>query len=246
MIIGYARVSTEDQNLDAQINYLKSQNVDLLYQEKISSTKERPQLKKAINSLKNGDTLLVLKLDRLGRSVKDLISLVEAIKLKGAFLKTSDGLDTSNQFGGFVFHIFSALAEMELELIRERTKMGLAIARSKGRIGGRKLGVRLKYDSCKEDLERYYREGKTLVEMAENLNLSMSSIITYLGILRKELAGTSNPLDERQSLKKTNNADIQKIIILRSQGFTYAQIAGAVNRSVCTIKKYCLEYAKSL
>jgi DNA invertase Pin-like site-specific DNA recombinase len=180
MIIGYARVSTLDQNLDAQTDALTRAGCSTIYQEKISATKERPQLKKALASLKKDDVIVVLKLDRLGRSVKDLIQIVELIKSKGAFFKTLDGIDTSNAYGTFVFHIFSALAEMELGLIRERTRRGLEAARLRGRVGGRPKGLSSKAERQALIVKSFYESGLSIAEICTQVNISKATTYKYL------------------------------------------------------------------
>ena len=139
MKIGYARVSTEDQNLDLQIDALTKAGCEMIYKEKISgSTTERPELQNALNYIRTNDILTVWRLDRLGRSLKDLINIVRSLQEKNVnFQCLQEGFDTSTPGGKLVFHIFGALAEFEREIIRERTKAGLVAARSRGRVGGR-------------------------------------------------------------------------------------------------------------
>jgi DNA invertase Pin-like site-specific DNA recombinase len=139
MKIGYARVSTEDQNLDLQLDALNKAGCELIYQEKISgSKKERPELQKMLIHLRAKDTLVVWKLDRLGRSLRDLLTIVNNLQDKGInFQCLQEGFNTDTSGGKLVFHIFGALAEFEKEVIRERTKAGLAAARARGRQGGR-------------------------------------------------------------------------------------------------------------
>jgi DNA invertase Pin-like site-specific DNA recombinase len=185
--IGYARVSTDDQNLNAQIDFLNQVGCDHIYQEKISATsKERVELQKAMKSLRSGDTLIVLKLDRLGRSVKDLIMLADVIKSKGCHLRTSDGIDTGTPYGTFIFHIFSALAEMELGLIRERTKIGLASARLRGRIGGRPKGLSIENQQKASMVKTYYDSGMSINEICSEMDISRGTLFKYL-----KLAGGS-------------------------------------------------------
>lgn len=181
MIIGYARVSTSDQNLDGQHIYLQGQGCEQIYQEKISSTaKTRPELQKALKVLKRGDTLCVFKLDRLGRSVKDLIAIVDIIKKKEAHLRTSDGIDTSTPLGTFIFHLFASLAEMELSMIRERTLQGLAAARAKGRIGGRPKGIGEKGEQKARAVKVAYEQGKSVDDICQEIGVSKTSLYTYL------------------------------------------------------------------
>lgn len=140
MLIGYVRVSTNDQNTALQRNALDSAGCELIFEDKISGkTAERPGLKKLLKRLYPGDTLVVWKLDRLGRSMRNLVILVEELKQRSVnFRSLTDSIDTSTPMGRFFFHIMGALAEMERELIVERTRAGLAAARAQGRIGGRR------------------------------------------------------------------------------------------------------------
>ncbi|EAO1488463.1 serine-type DNA invertase Fin [Salmonella enterica] len=140
MQIGYVRVSTNDQNTDLQRNALNCAGCELIFEDKISGTKaERPGLKKLLRTLSEGDTLVVWKLDRLGRSMRHLVVLVEGLRERGInFRSLTDSIDTSTPMGRFFFHIMGALAEMERELIVERTRAGLAAARAQGRVGGRR------------------------------------------------------------------------------------------------------------
>lgn len=140
MLIGYVRVSTNDQNTALQRDALERSGCELIFEDKMSGkTAERPGLKKLLKRLYPGDTLVVWKLDRLGRSMRNLVILVEELKQRSVnFRSLTDSIDTSTPMGRFFFHIMGALAEMERELIVERTRAGLAAARAQGRIGGRR------------------------------------------------------------------------------------------------------------
>lgn len=141
MLIGYARVSTDDQNLDLQLDALLKAGCskDKIYDDTISSGKaDRPGLKQALDQLREGDTLVVWRLDRLGRSLQELIALINNIHAKGADFKSlSEHMDTTTSTGKLVFQIFGSFAEFERNVIRERTNAGLAAARARGRKGGR-------------------------------------------------------------------------------------------------------------
>ncbi len=132
--IGYMRVSKNDQNTDLQRKSLICTNCEQIFEDKISGKiDQRPGLKRALNALKSGDTLVVWKLDRLGRSIKHLITLISKLEDEGIhFHSLTDSIDTSSSAGRFFFHVMSALAQMERELIVERTQAGLAAARSRG------------------------------------------------------------------------------------------------------------------
>lgn len=141
MLIGYARVSTHEQILDLQLDALAKANCDpdKTYTDTISTRKaERPKLAQALDQLRAGDTLVVWRLDRLGRSIQELIHLVDVIHAKGAGFKSlTENMDTTTSGGKLVFHFFAALAEFERDIIQERTLAGLQAARARGRIGGR-------------------------------------------------------------------------------------------------------------
>jgi DNA invertase Pin-like site-specific DNA recombinase len=139
MRIGYARVSSDDQNLDLQRDALKKAGCERVYEEKESGGKaDRPQLLRLMEALRSGDTLVVWRLDRLGRSLKHLIETVEKLEAMGVgFQSVTESIDTTTSGGKLVFHIFAALAEFERTLIRERTRAGLSAARARGRQGGR-------------------------------------------------------------------------------------------------------------
>jgi Site-specific recombinases, DNA invertase Pin homologs len=139
MLIGYARVSTQDQKPELQLDALTAAGCEKVFEEKASGAqRDRPQLQAAIDYMRAGDTLVVWKLDRLARSVKQLIETVEGLDARGiGFRSFTEAIDTTTPGGKLVFHIFGALAEFERSIIRERTKAGLASARARGRLGGR-------------------------------------------------------------------------------------------------------------
>lgn len=140
MLVGYVRVSTNDQNTALQRNALECAGCELIFEDKISGkTSDRPGLKKLLKALSPGDTLIVWKLDRLGRSMRHLVTLIEELRQRGInFRSLTDSIDTSTPMGRFFFHVMGALAEMERELIVERTRAGLDAARAQGRVGGRR------------------------------------------------------------------------------------------------------------
>lgn len=139
MIIGYARVSTIEQDTSLQLDALNQAGCERIYQEAFSGTsRERPELLRCLDTLRPGDTLAVWRLDRLGRSLKDLIAIMSDLESKGVgFRSVTEAIDTTTAGGKLVFHIFAALSEFERSLIQERTKAGLAAARARGRKGGR-------------------------------------------------------------------------------------------------------------
>jgi|TARA_B100001939_G_scaffold324476_1_gene316511 DNA invertase Pin-like site-specific DNA recombinase len=139
MIIGYARVSTDDQSLDSQTDALSVAGAEKVFADKISgSRRARPELDKMLEQLRNGDVVTVTKYDRLARSLKDLLEIVEAIRDRGAgFRSLAEDIDTTTPAGRLVFHVFASIAQFERERISERTMEGLAAARKRGRVGGR-------------------------------------------------------------------------------------------------------------
>lgn len=139
MIIGYARVSTQDQHPELQLDALTNAGCEQIFQEKITGTlRERPELSLCLRTLRKGDTLVVWRLDRLARSLKDLVEIIEELHQREiGFRSLTESIDTTNASGKLIFHIFGALAEFEHSLITERTKAGLAAARARGRKGGR-------------------------------------------------------------------------------------------------------------
>lgn len=140
MIIGYARVSTQDQSHELQVDALSSAGCEQIFQEKVTGKlRERPELNNCLRSLREGDTLVVWKLDRLARSLKDLVEIIHDLNEREiGFKSLTESIDTTSSGGRLVFHIFGALAEFEHSLIRERTIAGLQAARARGRKGGRK------------------------------------------------------------------------------------------------------------
>jgi DNA invertase Pin-like site-specific DNA recombinase len=139
MIIGYARVSTEDQNLDGQIDALKAAGAERIFADKITGTaRSRPELDRLLDQLRLGDVITVTKYDRLARSLRDLLDIVDTIQAHGAgFRSLAEDIDTTTPAGRLVFHVFASIAQFERERISERTREGLEVARKRGRIGGR-------------------------------------------------------------------------------------------------------------
>jgi DNA invertase Pin-like site-specific DNA recombinase len=139
--IGYARVSTDDQMLDLQLDALTRSGCDPVYKETASGGKSalRPELAQCLKALRAGDVLVVWRLDRLGRSLSDLVRIVSELEQRGiGFESLTEKIDTTSAAGKLTFHVFAALAEFERNIIRERTKAGLDAARARGRMGGRK------------------------------------------------------------------------------------------------------------
>jgi DNA invertase Pin-like site-specific DNA recombinase len=154
MLIGYARVSTEEQNLDLQGDALKQAGCEQIFTDRVSGTKDnRPGLTNALSHLRSGDTLVVWRLDRLGRSLTHLIATVTALQERGVGFKSlTESIDTTTSGGRLVFNIFASLAEFEREIIRERTNAGLKAARARGRNGGRPKKLSKKQIQVLQDL----------------------------------------------------------------------------------------------
>ncbi len=190
MLIGYARVSTNEQTLDLQLDALhKAGCNEKTYKDKISSTKEhRPELEKALDQLREGDTLVVWRLDRLGRSLQELIGLVQGIRAKGADFKSlTENIDTTTPGGKLVFHFFGALAEFERDIIQGRTKAGLEAARARGRTGGR---PKLATDAAKRKKIEMARAlhndpGHSIEDICRMLHVSRSTFYRWVGMGKK-------------------------------------------------------------
>ena len=183
MKIGYARVSTKEQNLALQLDALEKEGCKKIFQEKISGAKaDRPELKKLIDQLREGDVIITWKLDRLGRSLRDLVNLMNDIQDKGAGLKSlNDSIDTTTPHGKLTFHLFASLAEFERDIIRERTRAGLEAARARGRKGGRPKGLSKAAQDKAMIAETLYVNGnKSITEICKHLGIARSTLYKYL------------------------------------------------------------------
>ena len=180
LLIGYARVSTQDQNLDLQIKALTQAGCHTIYTEKASGAqRDRPELKAALSYMRRGDTLVVWKLDRLARSLKQLIETVDDLEHRHIGLKSlTEHMDTTTSGGKLIFHIFAALAEFERAIIRERTTAGLAAARSLGRIGGRPPA--LKADDLIAARTLLKENTLTVEAIAKRLSVSPATLYRHL------------------------------------------------------------------
>ena len=179
MLIGYARVSTQDQVLDLQTEALQKAGCEKLFEDKISGRlADRPGLTKALDMLREGDTLVVWKLDRLGRSVKNLVDLVNELHARGVQFKSlTDSIDTATASGRFFFHVMASLAEMERELTVERTRAGLEVARQLGRKGGRK---RQMTESKIASAKKLLANGVPPRDVAKNLGVSVPTLYRWI------------------------------------------------------------------
>jgi len=188
MLIGYARISTLSQNLDLQKDALEKAGCKKIYVEQMSgSSRIRPELEKTLEMLRNGDTLVVWRLDRLGRSLKHLIELISKLEQKEiGFKSLMESMDTTTSGGKLVFHIFGALAEFESDLIKERTGAGLVAARARGRNGGRPLKLN---DKKRELAIKLYNEReRSIKEICQIMGVSKPTLYTYLHKHDKEAA----------------------------------------------------------
>lgn len=195
MIVGYARVSTQDQSLDLQNDALRAAGCEEIFSEKITGKqRERPELLNCLRMLRKGDVLVVWKLDRLARSLKDLVELVTELEAKQVgFRSITEAIDTTTAGGKLVFHIFGALAEFEHNLIRERTLAGLAAARARGRKGGRKPSM------SQSDIQK-------AAAMLLDPKITKTEVAKHFGIsrvtLNKSLSSVSSELQTSRKIYK--------------------------------------------
>ncbi len=180
MLVGYARVSTQDQDVALQIDALNEVDCERIFEEKASGAqRDRPQLKEAVAYMRPGDTLVVWKLDRLARSLKQLIETVEGLEEKGiGFRSLTEAIDTTTSGGKLIFHIFAALAEFERSIIHERTMAGLTSARARGRLGGRPPA--LSSDDVAAAKAMLGDPEITVAEVARRLNVAESTLYRHL------------------------------------------------------------------
>lgn len=175
-VIGYARVSTIEQTLDLQRDALQAAGALCLYEDHASGkTADRPELVNCLKALRDGDTLVVWRLDRLGRNLKDLVHIVNDLEARGVkFTSVTESIDTSGPTGTLVFHMFAALAQFERELVRERTLAGLAAARARGRKGDRPQLLNA-------------NKQRIALSMLKNREMSVAVIAEHLGVSRSTL-----------------------------------------------------------
>ena len=178
--IGYARISTQEQNLDLQRDALKQAGCNKIITDEASgSLAERPGLMKLKDSLREGDTLVVWRLDRLGRSLKHLIEFIYDLETKKiGFKSIHESIDTTTSTGKLVFHIFGALAEFERSLIKERSKAGLTAARTRGRLGGRPKSLNL--NKRQLVVEMYKDRKRTVKEICQMVEISKPTLYKYV------------------------------------------------------------------
>ena len=193
MMFGYARVSTEGQNLDMQLDALEKAGCERIYQEHASGKNtERPELKRMLDQLRKGDTVVVYKLDRISRSVQDLESLTKEFEEAGVeFVSLQDQIDTTTPMGRFFFHVMGAVAELERDIIVDRTKSGLEAARARGRVGGRKP---LDSKKDKQMLALYDSKQMTVPEICEAVGVSKPTLYKYVNTRNKDRKDDSRGL----------------------------------------------------
>lgn len=203
MLIGYARVSMNDQHLDLQKDALKKASCKKLFTDVASGTKsDRPGLARAVEFARDGDTLVVWKLDRFGRSLAHLIEGVRQLQARGiGFRSLNESIDTTTSTGKLIFHVFGALAEFERDIIRERTKAGLASARARGRKGGRPRVL----DGEKLALARsmYQDVNNSPRAICETLGISSATLYRYASTKRRAKPAPQASTATRRSPKVT-------------------------------------------
>lgn len=183
-LIGYARVSTLDQDLSLQLDALKRFGCVQIYEEKASDKwADRPELTNCLTALRTGDTLVVWRMDRLGRSLKDLVDIVTSLEAKGIhFMSLTEKIETGTATGKLMLHVFASMAEFERNLISERTRAGLAAARARGRVGGRKPSLTSKDIEHARLLLR--NPNVTVTEVAERFGVTRQTIYRQVGVVR--------------------------------------------------------------
>jgi len=189
MKLGYARISKDDQSLNLQIDALKAAGCEQIFKDTVSGMKEeRPGLTEVFKYLREGDVLVVWRLDRLGRSITHLIEIVQKIeKRKASFLSLQENIDTTTNMGMLMFHFIGALAQFERNLIVERSAAGLASARARGKFGGRRYMLNT---SQVRRLKEIYDDKKVSIkELCNMFDISKASIYKYLSLEKKGIHG---------------------------------------------------------
>ena len=237
MKIGYARVSTRDQNLDLQVDALKSAGCERIYQDVAGGAKTaRPALDKMLVQLRAGDVLVIWKLDRMGRSLTHLVELVgDLLKRKIGLLSLNDPNNTTSAQGRLVFNLFASLAEFERELIRERTQAGLSAARARGRVGGRPKGLSSEAEATAMAAETLYRERRLSVSaIAQKLHVSKSTLYSYLRHRGVEIGPYEKPAPGGGDAKAAT-------ILLSLRIENNSKFVRGKKRATEDIERYCLE-----
>ena len=179
--IGYARVSTRDQNLDMQLSALHGAGCEQIYQEKVSGIQERPELERCLQSLRSGDMLVIYKLDRLGRSLKNLVEIIDDLTRRGVVITSiKDNIDASTATGRMMINLFATLAEFERDMIAERCQAGRKAAKERGVKFGRKPGAKKIQEKAKA-AAALYKDGMTIPAIMQQLGIrSRSTVYIYL------------------------------------------------------------------
>ena len=182
MIIGYARVSSKEQKLDLQLDALRQEQCEVIFSEKISSGRDRPELDNALSHLREGDTFVVWRLDRVGRSLKELVNIVATLQeRKVNFKSLTDGIDTTTPIGRLQFGLFASLSQYEKELVRERTMAGLEAAKKRGKMGGRPKGLTEEAKRKAKLAKKLYQDHDlTVKEICQATQLSKATLYRYL------------------------------------------------------------------
>lgn len=190
--IGYARVSTDDQHLDLQRDALAQAGCGVIYEEAASGKNAvRPELEQCRKALRAGDTLVVWRLDRLGRSLPDLVQIVADLEQQGVgFESLAEKIETGSAAGKLVFHVFAALAEFERGLIRERTQAGLASARARGRVGGRK--PKLDHQQVREIKALLRDPDIQVADVARRYGVSRTTLYKHVGVISPRMSRSGN------------------------------------------------------
>lgn len=206
MLVGYARVSTQDQKPELQLDALKAAGCEKIFMEKASGAqRERPELHAAVEYMRTGDTLVVWKLDRLARSVKQLIETVEGLGARGVgFRSITEAIDTTTAGGKLVFHIFGALAEFERSIIRERTAAGLEAARSRGRTGGRP--PKLTESDLRAARAMLADKTMTVADVARQLRVSPATLYRHMPAARTSVGDTKQLISDRGAESSRDSA----------------------------------------
>ena len=241
MKIGYARVSTREQNPSLQIDALKQAGCERIYQDVASGAKSsRPELDKLLAEARTGDTIIIWKLDRLGRSLRHLVELVEMLSSQKIGLKSlNDPVDTTHAQGRLIFNLFASLAEFERDLIRERTYAGLSAARARGRVGGRPKGLDAQAEATAMAAETLYREGRLNVNaIADKLHISKSTLYSYLRHRGVEIGAYQKAAtNTRESQSAEQVADITLRLTIENN----SQFVRGKKRARENIERYCLD-----
>jgi DNA invertase Pin-like site-specific DNA recombinase len=229
MIIGYARVSTDDQSTAAQLPELRKAGCEQIFEESLSGRDlQRPELERCLSRLRKGDTLVVWRLDRLGRSIRDLLNIVDRLSAgKIAFVSLKDKFDTSTASGRLIFHVFAALSEYERNLNSERTLLGLKAARARGRVGGRKKSLSVQQIRVVKTMWESEKFSKQ--EIGDQFGVSVSTIDRIvrperIGVHKGEAAKLSKalpplkPVTPLKSVSSKTSARAKKSVVPRKAG----------------------------